>query len=81
VQAPSTLPSHASIFSSLIPSHHGTFFATETAMPQEIVTIAEILKDKEYKTISYNGGGRVASLYGFDRGFCLYNSSVGGGVI
>jgi len=75
-QAPSTLVSHASIFTSLIPSHHGAIFI-KTAIPQEVVTIAEILKDYGYKTISYNSGGRVASEYGFDQGFDLYHSSGG----
>jgi len=74
-QAPSTLPSHASIFTSLIPSHHGAFFAKKTAIPQEVVTIAEILKDNGYKTISYNSGGQVAAEYGFDQGFDLYEST------
>jgi len=71
--APSTLPSHASIFTALIPSHHGAFFK-KTGIPQELVTIAEFLKDNGYKTISYNGGGSVASEYGFDQGFDLYHS-------
>jgi arylsulfatase A-like enzyme len=73
-QASSTEPAHASIFTSLIPSHHGAFFSTKKPIPPEIVTMAEILKENGYKTISYNGGGQVAAELGFDQGFDLYSS-------
>lgn len=74
-QAPSTLSSHASIFTSLIPSHHGASFLMKKGIPQEIVTMAEILKENNYRTISYNGGGQVAAKFGFDQGFDFYYSS------
>ena len=73
-QTSSTLPSHASIFTSLIPSHHGAFFSMKTPMPQEIVTMAEILKGNNYITISYNGGGQIAAEFGLNQGFDLYDS-------
>lgn len=73
-QASSTLPSHASIFTSLIPSHHGAFFSMKTPIPQEIVTMAEILKVNNYNTISYNGGGQIAAEFGLNQGFDLYDS-------
>ena len=73
-QASSTEPAHASIFTSLIPSHHGAFFSLKKPIPREIVTMAEILKENGYKTISYNGGGQVAAELGFDQGFDLYSS-------
>lgn len=73
-QAPSTEPSHASIFTSLIPSHHGAFFSMKKPIPPQIVTMAEILKENGYKTFSYNGGGQVAAEFGFDQGFDLYSS-------
>lgn len=73
-QAPSTTPSHASIFTSLIPSHHGAFFSMKKPIPQDIVTMAEILKDNGYKTISFNGGAQIAAEFGFDQGFDTYDS-------
>jgi arylsulfatase A-like enzyme len=76
-QAPSTEPAHASIFTSLIPSHHGAFYSDKKPIPQKTVTMAEILKGDGYKTISFNGGGQVAAEFGFDQGFDLYSSFPG----
>jgi arylsulfatase A-like enzyme len=73
-QAPSTLPSHASIFTSLIPTHHGTFISRKTQIPRELITMPEILKENNYTTISYNGGGQVSAKFGFDSGFDIYES-------
>lgn len=74
-QAPSTLASHASIFTSLIPSHHQASFARMIALPKEIRTITEILKAKGYKTISFNDGGQIAPDFGLDQGFDVYRST------
>lgn len=76
-QAPSTTPSHASLFTSLIPSHHGAFFSMKQPIRQGIPTMAEILRDHKYQTVSYNGGAQVAAEFGFDRGFDIYSSNVG----
>lgn len=69
--APTTLPSHASIFTSLIPSHHGSF---HTPLSEDVLTMAEILKLQGYKTVSFNDGGYVSAKFGFDQGFDLYDS-------
>ena len=74
VQAPSTLPSHASIFTSLIPSHHGAFIAKKTGIVAEAETISEILQREGYRTVSYNGGVQMAGEFGFNRGFEVYDS-------
>lgn len=37
--------------------------------------MAEIMKENNYKTTSYNGGGQVAAEFGFDQGFDLYDDS------
>jgi len=73
-QAPSTTPSHASIFTSSIPSHHGAFFSMRKPIPQDLVTMAEILRENGYKTISFNGGAQIAAEFGFDQGFDTYDS-------
>ncbi len=46
-QASSTLPSHASIFTSLIPSHHGAFF-NENANTTKIRNYAGDFKRKQF---------------------------------
>jgi len=75
--APSTEPSHASIFTSMIPAHHGALRAKRMPISKKVVTMAEILRSAGYRTVSFNGGGQVGASYGFDRGFELYESSPG----
>ena len=70
--APRTLPSHASIFTSLIPSHHGAY--DDRPLSEAAVTMAEILKRHGYRTVSFNDGGYVSERFGFDQGFDLYHS-------
>jgi arylsulfatase len=71
-QAPSTLPSHASIFTSMLPSHHGASYARRSGLAQEFVTMAEILKAAGYRTVSYNDGGQIAASWGIGQGFEQY---------
>ena len=73
-QAPSTAPSHASIFTSLIPSSHGAFFSRKAPIAEDVPTIAELLKSTGFQTVSYNGGGQIVATFGFSRGFDLYQS-------
>ncbi len=71
-QAPSTLPSHASILTSLLPGQHGAFFTRRTALPAAIVTLAEVLRDAGYRTAAVTGGGQLAAEFGLDQGFASY---------
>jgi arylsulfatase A-like enzyme len=73
--APKTLPSHASIFTSLLPSHHGVLSNRGYRVPDDAVMMAEILRDQGYRTISFNDGGLVAAEFGFSQGFELYDST------
>ena len=71
-QAPSTLPSHASIFTGMIPVNHGSFAAHQTPIAAELTTLPEVMRSAGFRTISFNGGGLVRGRYGFDRGFENY---------
>lgn len=73
-QSSSTLTSHASILTSLIPSHHGAYFTRGQALPDNITTMAELLKGKGYLTISFNDGGQIAPKFGLNQGFDKYES-------
>jgi len=73
-QSSSTLTSHASMLTSLIPSHHGAFFTRGQALPDNTQTMAELLKQKGYRTISFNDGGQIAPKYGLNQGFDRYES-------
>jgi arylsulfatase A-like enzyme len=76
--APSTTASHASIFTSLIPPHHGAQRSKRQPISDKVRTMAEILREAGYRTVSYNGGGQVSAEYGFDRGFEVYELERGG---
>ncbi len=76
-QAPSTLPSHASMFTSLIPSHHGAFHHAGARVASSVPTMAEILLSHGYRTAGFHGGGQMSPAYGLDRGFESYKLILG----
>ncbi|RLE41833.1 hypothetical protein DRJ48_04785 [Candidatus Woesearchaeota archaeon] len=74
--APWTLPSHASMFTSLYPSQHGAHSINGSVewemngkIAENIATLPEILKKYNLTTIGITGGGYVGSNFGFSRGF------------
>ena len=70
--APSTLMSHASIFSSLLPEEHGASFASGSALPEEVMTIAEVMAAAGYRTAAVTGGAQMDDSFGVDQGFGVY---------
>lgn len=72
--APSTLASHASILTSLLPPHHGASISNSLAVPREVKTLAEVLRGLGYATASFNGGMQLDAVYGLDQGFETYES-------
>lgn len=70
-----TTTSHGTIFTSLIPSHHGANFTQKKPFCKHVITMGEIFKNAYYRTISFNGGGQVSSKFGFDRGFDIYKET------
>ena len=75
-QGTSTLISHASLFTSLIPLHHGASFRYKYGLPDEMQTIAEIMRENGYTTISFNDGGQISAKFGMDQGFDYYDSGL-----
>jgi arylsulfatase A-like enzyme len=75
-QAPSTLPSHASIMTSLLPPHHGAYYARKSKLAPGVVTLAEIFSQAGFRTASFNGGAQLAPVWGLDRGFDRYESDI-----
>lgn len=76
--APSTLPSHASILTSLIPQHHGASFGKRIPLAESVLTLPEYLQQADYATASYNEGGQLAPETGIDQGFDTYEVVAGG---
>jgi arylsulfatase A-like enzyme len=77
VQAPTTLPSHMSIMTSLYPSFHGVW-QENFPLADEHMTLAELLREGGYRTAAFVDGGYVSGVYGFERGFDLYDDQRGG---
>ncbi|MDH3255391.1 MAG: sulfatase, partial [Acidobacteriota bacterium] len=71
-QAPSTLHSHASILSSLLPHHHRASWAAKTRLPEEVTSLPEILHSAGYQTAAFTGGGQMDRVFGLDQGFDVY---------
>jgi arylsulfatase A-like enzyme len=77
-QAPSTLPSHATMLTSLLPEHHGAFFSRRSPLPGDLPTVATVLAAAGYRTAAFTGGGQIAPEFGLDRGFQVYGVNEGG---
>jgi len=77
-QAPSTLPSHATMLTSLLPEHHGAFFSRRSPLPGHLPKLATVLGAAGYRTAAFTGGGQIAPEFGLDRGFEVYGVNQGG---
>jgi arylsulfatase A-like enzyme len=71
--SPWTLPSHASIFTGLYPSHHGAGVRS-TRLGPEAITLAELLRRKGYFTAGVAGGPLCRSNLGVAQGFFSYRN-------
>lgn len=71
-QSPWTLPSHASIMTSLYPSLHGASQVT-SKLDKNFVTLAELLRDASYETAAFAGGGWISPSFGLDQGFDFFD--------
>jgi arylsulfatase len=69
-QAPTTAPSHKSIFYSVYPTVHKTTIQT---IPQEKVkSPVEIIRAAGFQTAAFTGGGQLSHTLGFSKGFDTY---------
>jgi len=71
-QAPWTMPSMASLLSSLYPSQHGAVDAN-AALPDAAETLAEYLKAAGYYTVGVTSHLFVDRTHGFEQGFDVFN--------
>jgi len=76
-QSPLTLPSHSSILTGTYPTYHGVRDNGRFRLPEEMETLAEILRGAGYSTAAFVGGFPVDSRFGLDQGFDLYDDSLG----
>jgi hypothetical protein len=73
--APWTLPSHATLFTGLLPHQHGVSWQRTTA-PDELVTLAERLQDAGYQTVGFAENASVGSAFNLNQG-CEHFQMVG----
>ena len=71
VQAPTTLPSHMSIMTSLYPSYHGA--GLKKRLADKHVTLAELLREGGYRTAAFTDGVQMHPVFGFNQGFDIYD--------
>lgn len=69
--APWTLPSHAAIFTSLLPFDMRRHWDFDGVQPQNVL-LAERLYEAGYSTAAFTGGGYVSAQFGFEQGFEIY---------
>jgi arylsulfatase A-like enzyme len=67
-QAPWTLPSHASLFTGLLPGEHGLTWRHSRA-PDDWVTLAERLHDAGYETVGVSENGWISPAFNMTQGF------------
>jgi arylsulfatase A-like enzyme len=73
-QAPATLSSHASLFTSRLPHHHRANFAARSPLAEEETTLAEQLAAHGYRTRALVGGGQLRHEMGLGQGFASYQA-------
>ncbi len=75
-QVPVTLPSHASLFTGLLPPTHGVRDNTYFRLGSEARTLAEVLKAKGYETAAFVSAFVLDGAFGLDQGFDLYDDQI-----
>ncbi len=76
---PLTLPSHTSIFTGQLPTHHGVRNNGTYRVPKELETLAEVLRRNDFRTGAVIGAFVLDSKYGLDQGFDTYDDNLHGG--
>jgi len=71
-QTPLTLPSHTSLLTGTHPFFHGVRDNGGFLVPQELITLAEVFKEKNYKTSAFVAAYVLDSKWGLNQGFDSY---------
>ncbi len=72
-QGNESLYSHASLFTGLQPSQVAAPVYANFVVPEEAVTVAEILTDHGYQSAAFTAGGHVVAEFGFSQGFQTFH--------
>jgi len=74
---PLTLPAHTSLFTGLHPPLHGVRDNGGYFLDDSRVTLAEVLRDRGYRTFAAVGAFVLHHLWGLSQGFEVYDDSFG----
>jgi len=75
--APITGPSHASMFTSLLPASHGVHNNAQL-LNDSMLTLAEILRSRSWHTAAFVSLGVLSRQFGFQQGFDEYYDQLPG---
>jgi arylsulfatase A-like enzyme/Flp pilus assembly protein TadD len=71
--APVTLPSHATLMTGRYPPTHGALDNAYYSLPEDVPTLAGVLRDGGYETAAVIGAFVLHGQYGLDAGFDRYD--------
>lgn len=74
-QAPTSVPSHASLWTSLYPRSHGAY-GLDRPLAAGARTLASALKARGYRTAAFTGGFSLSAVTGLDAGFTTYFDAI-----
>jgi len=75
---PLTLPAHSSMLTGLIPPTHGIHDNFEMRLPDENLTLAEIMKDNGFSTYGIISSVVLDSRFGMGQGFDVFDDTFAG---
>lgn len=75
---PVTLPAFASLVTSTYPPTHGVRDNGLYSLSEEMLTLAEVLREKKFKTAAFLGSAVMDSSYGLAQGFATYDDDFKG---
>jgi len=64
-----TPPAHASLFTGLLPDHHGVLIGNRLYLDEDMVTLAELLGEAGYRTTCLTNNIQIAPEFGMTQGF------------
>jgi arylsulfatase A-like enzyme/tetratricopeptide (TPR) repeat protein len=73
-----TLPSHTNLLAGRLPLDHGVRDNSGFRVPNDLPTLATLLKQRGYRTGAFVSAFVLDSRFGLDRGFDVYDDRLGG---
>lgn len=70
--APYTLPTHATLFTGLMPARHGAVATRDRLDASRVSYLPRILADQGFVSAAFTGGGFLSDEFGFAHGFDRY---------